>query len=384
MKKNTFLLFTIISVSLFGQTKLTSSLSEYYDGTSWLSSNKTEYTYDGSNNLIEEKELSLDASSNQWKTNGKNLFSYNSNNKVTVALYQYDANSNANFSQSRTTNTYSSEGEIIQILEEEYENSVWANSYKLDITYSGSRIVSGLSFDWNGSAWVIGADSAQTTINYNENGTISSTVSDSWDGNNWVADYKAVYSYYTNNKVSMQESQTWDGNAWVVDYRSEYTYDANGNVVNQLESYFDEGVVAGSYEESFVFDVAKLMSSFAHPFKDKTGIEYLFSVNKFVNKILSKTSENARTTYNYGEATADVNNFSLVNFAIYPNPTSNRLTIDDSSFSLKNVEVFNILGKKVMASTTNQLNLENLINGIYVLKVQDEKGNIAIKRILKN
>jgi hypothetical protein len=384
MKKITFLLFTIISVSLFGQTKLTSSLSEYYDGTSWLSSNKTEYTYDGSNNLIEEKELFWDASSNQWKTNSKNLFSYNSNNKVTVELYQYGTNSNNNFSQSRTTNTYNSSGNLMQILDEKHENSVWRNSSKVDITYSNNRIVSGLSYDWNGTTWVFGDDSGQTTINYNTNGTVSNSVSDSWDGSNWVADYKAVYSYNADNKVSMEENQTWDGNAWIVEYRTEYTYDANGNVINQVEFYFDEGVESSVNNQTYVFDTTKLMSSFTHPFKDKTGIEYLFSVNKFVNKILTESSNDYRLTYNYGEATASANNFSLVNFAVYPNPTKNRLTVDDHGFSIKNIELFNILGKKVMISTTNQLNLENLVNGIYLLKVNDVKGNIATKRIVKN
>lgn len=384
MKKTTFLLFTIISVSLFGQTKLSSSLSEYYDGTNWVSSYKTEYAYDANNNLTEEKELSWDASLNQWKMYGKNLFTYNSNNKATVELYQYDTNSNNNFSQSRTTNTYDSSGNLMQILDEKYENSVWINSSKVDITYSNNRIVSGLSYDWNGTTWVYGDDSGQTTINYNANGTVSNLVSDSWDGNNWVADYKSIYSYNANNKVSMEESQTWDGNAWVIEYRTEYTYDANGNVVNQADFYFNEGVESGTNNQTYVFDTTKLMSSFAHPFKDKTGIEYLFSVNKFVNKIISEASNDYRLTYNYGEATAGVNDFSLVDFAVYPNPTKNNLTLDDHGFSIKNVELFNILGKKVMTSTTNQLDLENLVNGIYLLKVNDEKGNIATKRIVKN
>ncbi|WP_170064420.1 T9SS type A sorting domain-containing protein [Polaribacter glomeratus] len=383
MKKTTFLFFTIISVSLFGQTKLTSSLSEYYDGTNWVSSNKTAFIYDANNNLTEEKELSWDVSSNQWQTDRKNLYTYNSNNKTIVELYQsYDANTIVH--QSRTTNTYNSSGNLMQILDEKYENSVWINSSKVDITYSNNRIVSGLSYDWNGTAWAYGDDSGQTIINYNTNGTISSSVSESWDGSNWVADYKAAYSYNVDNKVSMEEDQTWDGTAWIVEYRTEYTYDANGNVVGEMQTYFNEGVEAGSNNETYFFDTTKLMSSFTHPFNDKTGIEYLFSVNKFVNKILSEASNNYRLTYNYGEATAGVNDFSLVNFAVYPNPTNNKLSLDDSGFSLKNVELFNILGKKVMTSTTNQLNLENLVNGIYVLKVQDEKGNIASKRIVKN
>jgi hypothetical protein len=272
----------------------------------------------------------------------------------------------------------------MQILNEQYENAVWTNSSKVDITYSNNILVSGLSYEWNGTTWVYSEDSGQTIINYNSDGTVSTAVSESWDGSNWIPDYKAVYSYNADNKVSMEEDQTWDGNAWIVENRTEYTYDANGNVISEMQTYFYEGVQAGSNSETYVFDTTDLMSSFTHPFNDKTGIEYLFSVNKFVNKILSESSSNSRLTYNYGEATAGVNDFSLVNFAVYPNPTNNKLSLDDSRFSLKNVELFNILGKKVMTSTTNQLNLENLVNGIYLLKVYDVKGNIASKRIVKN
>jgi hypothetical protein len=383
MKKITFLLFTTISISLFGQIKLTSSLSEYYDGTNWLNSNKTAFTYDANNNLAEEKELSWDASLSQWQMDSKNLYTYNSNNKAIVELYQsYDMNTL--LYQSRTTNTYNADGNLMQILNEQYENAVWTNSSKVDITYSNNILVSGLSYEWNGTTWVYSEDSGQTIINYNSDGTVSTAVSESWDGSNWIPDYKAVYSYNADNKVSMEEDQTWDGNAWIVENRTEYTYDANGNVISEMQTYFYEGVQAGSNSETYVFDTTDLMSSFTHPFNDKTGIEYLFSVNKFVNKILSESSSNSRLTYNYGEATAGVNDFSLVNFAVYPNPTNNKLSLDDSRFSLKNVELFNILGKKVMTSTTNQLNLENLVNGIYLLKVYDVKGNIASKRIVKN
>jgi hypothetical protein len=108
MKKITFLLFTTISISLFGQIKLTSSLSEYYDGTNWLNSNKTAFTYDANNNLAEEKELSWDASLSQWQMDSKNLYTYNSNNKAIVELYQsYDMNTL--LYQSRTTNTYNAD-----------------------------------------------------------------------------------------------------------------------------------------------------------------------------------------------------------------------------------------------------------------------------------
>jgi len=51
--------------------------------------------------------------------------------------------------------------------------------------------------------------------------------------------------------------------------------------------------------------------------------------------------------YNCAENTASVNNFSLVNFSVYLNPSTAVLNIDDSNLSMKSVLVYNLLGKKV-------------------------------------
>lgn len=386
MKKNTFFLFIIISVPFFAQIKLTSNLSEYYDGSSWVNSNKTEYTYDGNNNLTEENEFYWVPSDNQWKKSFETIYSYNSNNNAISIVYKdYDTNTNTISQQRRTNYSYNSDRKIIQFIDQNFENSAWVDYYKTDLAYSNNRISSGLSYYWNGTEWLFSEEEgSQIIINYNANGTINNSENNNWDGvSNWVAYYKSVYTYNANNRVTKDVGQTWDGTNWVANYSSEYTYDTNGNVIKDDEFYFTNGVLSGSYTDTFVFDTTKLMSSFTHPFKDKTGLEFFFSGDPIVNKILSKTSDNNRTTYNYGEATANINNFDSINFVLYPNPATSFLIIDDTNFSLKNVEFFNLLGKKVMTSTSNKIDIESLVNGVYLLRVQDNTGNFAAKRILK-
>ncbi|WP_196893821.1 T9SS type A sorting domain-containing protein [Aureivirga marina] len=59
------------------------------------------------------------------------------------------------------------------------------------------------------------------------------------------------------------------------------------------------------------------------------------------------------------------------NLKIFPNPTENYLTILDSK--LKNVQIFDLQGKKVVNSNENFLNVSHLETGIYVLKVISDK-----------
>jgi hypothetical protein len=388
MKKITFLLFAILSVSLFGQVKLTSSVSESLNNSVWENSSKREYIYDGNNNLIEEIEYGWNETTNLWIKGFSVTYTYNPSNKATVQLYQdFEPITNTISEQRRTTNTYNAQGNIIQILDETYNNNVWVNDYKTDITYSNNRIVSGLSYHWNGTNWYFASDDgSEFLFNYNVNGTINNTISNRWNGTNFVDYNRTLYSYDANNRLTLEDGQQWNGTNWVSDYRVQKTYDTNGNVINDNQVFLDNGVEAGNYTEVNTFDTNQLMSSFTHPFKDKTGVDYLFSGNGIVNKILTKsTYDNTyRTTYNYGESTASTNNFSLANFSVYPNPTNSILTIDDRNFSLKNVEVYDLLGKKVLTFSTNQFNLESLVNGVYVLKIQELKGNFATKRIVKN
>ncbi len=73
---------------------------------------------------------------------------------------------------------------------------------------------------------------------------------------------------------------------------------------------------------------------------------------------------------------------------IFPNPVNDVLTID----GLKNnesVKIFNVLGELVLSnnqvnSTSTSINVSHLTNGIYIVAIQDAKGMISSKRLIKN
>ena len=76
MKKITFLVFTLITTAFFGQDKLTSSLSEFFDGSSWLPINTSEFTYDDGNNLTEIIGLDWDTGTSQWIKSEVSTYTY--------------------------------------------------------------------------------------------------------------------------------------------------------------------------------------------------------------------------------------------------------------------------------------------------------------------
>ncbi|MDO6739290.1 T9SS type A sorting domain-containing protein [Wenyingzhuangia sp. 2_MG-2023] len=72
-------------------------------------------------------------------------------------------------------------------------------------------------------------------------------------------------------------------------------------------------------------------------------------------------------------------------FTIYPNPvTSSEFQIKSSDNSNKNVVIYDIQGRKVYATTTKpneSINVSNLSEGAYILKVI-EKGNVVAKKLV--
>ncbi|KGL62074.1 T9SS type A sorting domain-containing protein [Polaribacter sp. Hel1_85] len=88
----------------------------------------------------------------------------------------------------------------------------------------------------------------------------------------------------------------------------------------------------------------------------------------------------------YTNTTASTIDNSIEGFATYPNPiTDKRFTIITNSSDVKQISIFNVLGKKVL--TTNfsgskkSINVSTINSGIYILKVT-ESGKTATKKLV--
>lgn len=67
-----------------------------------------------------------------------------------------------------------------------------------------------------------------------------------------------------------------------------------------------------------------------------------------------------------------------IELSIFPNPTSNYLTIRTNSFDSKSIQIFDLAGKLIYSKeTTNSqlsVSVEKFNSGLYILKVQSNKG----------
>jgi hypothetical protein len=79
-----------------------------------------------------------------------------------------------------------------------------------------------------------------------------------------------------------------------------------------------------------------------------------------------------------------LNGFDTNTFMYYPNPVENVLTISYSQ-NIKNIELFNIIGKQVLVKNINnkksEIDLSKLPEGVYFVRVYSDDGSAVIKII---
>ena len=382
MKKITFLLFTLFSLSLIGQVKLTSALHEYIEDGAWKNVHNQIFLYDSNNNLFSEEFQRWDETNFKWESFELFKYTYNDNNKLTEKTFEFwDADTVDYISNGKTVYTYNSNNKLIEYIEYYWLNNKWENISKSSFEHNtdGNKTKE-FTYSWNGTDWVF---EEKLTISYGANGKISNANYEDWNGSIWVSSSVVNYTYNEDDMLILELSQNWNSTAFVNYYKNVYEYDTNGNQTKETVYNSENGLFVFSYDQINTYDTSLLMSSFTHPFTDSTGLEYLFTEVPFINKLLTTSYDTNKITYNYEGTTAGVKNFNAANFEIYPNPTTSIMKIDDSSFKLKSVEVYNLLGKKVLTSAKNELNLQGLVNGLYLVKVQDENGNFTTKKVVK-
>ncbi len=105
--------------------------------------------------------------------------------------------------------------------------------------------------------------------------------------------------------------------------------------------------------------------------------------NKLIYYRIKQTDKDGKYSYS---SIATIENSGKVKVTIGPNPASEFVTISGNNLQL--VEFFNLEGRRVKSINLNNTSssfvlINNLINGIYQLKITDIKGNVQVEKLVK-
>ena len=99
--------------------------------------------------------------------------------------------------------------------------------------------------------------------------------------------------------------------------------------------------------------------------------------------IWNRTLTQQEITDLYDSNSLAIDGQSQSDISIYPNPVIDKLFVQGLSNPTK-ISVYNILGKLVFSKTTSsEINVDNLQNGIYIVKIVDNQKEI-VRKFIKN
>ncbi len=122
---------------------------------------------------------------------------------------------------------------------------------------------------------------------------------------------------------------------------------------------------------------------------NEVGISFTVAFGEDVNNELYLANSNG-SVYKIIDETASVNDNIITNdITINPNPARGSVMIKSESenYEITNIQVLNIIGSKVLNvavnnTTNHRLNIENLKQGIYLLKIEINNNKPVIKKLV--
>lgn len=377
MKKITIVLTFFICLSLNAQNQLLSSKNQFLNSSTnvWEDIGGKDYEYDSNGRLSSETQYTFSASGSQ--PSSKIIYTYNANS--TVELFQEYNNSTNSFEDNeRTTKTFNSSGLIISTLDEVFMGGQWVNEFRVNYNYANGLLSDGLNEEWNGSTW---EDVETFDITYNANNKVERIDLDGLDGSMTEPAERREFTYDANGFIATDVTSEWDGTVYEESERTTYNVDANGN---RLSETFLDSFTSTSFTTNYDYDFTELMTDFDNPFDDSV-LNSLIEDFPHFNKVTQENiGANQRTIYDYNNALVLSNDEFTLNskIKIYPNPANNILNIE-SIQDIDNVQIFDVLGKKVLTSNKQQLNITNLRSGIYMIKISDINNQVETKKFIK-
>lgn len=86
--------------------------------------------------------------------------------------------------------------------------------------------------------------------------------------------------------------------------------------------------------------------------------------------------------YEFG-ATAGINDLEQLSISIYPNPVIDILNVTIGNYVFAKAIVYNLQGQQILISQTEEINVQDLKTGMYIIKVTTETGEIATEQFIK-
>jgi len=186
------------------------------------------------------------------------------------------------------------------------------------------------------------------------------------------------YGDFTDLVANLAKGETYDitlstgfGDQFVkvwIDFNNDFTFSDNEVILNNFE--IAPGSAAGSYTETTFITIPANANTGMRRMRIKTNWNANVPVDACEETTYGETEDYTANIIDELEA-ADL---VLVDFDIAPNPAKKNITITASNQPINSVEIFNILGQRILHETfdttgSKNINISTLNSGMYLVKI---------------
>ncbi len=370
----------------------------------WVKSDKSFYTYENKGN---KSSTNFQKVNNNIYTNTyKYIYEFNNDNlNVTFEIKEWNLQNlvwenysldsayykgkiewktitkDWNSSLSNYVNTYKYENEI-DVTDKIISNTNYSwddidgkwlvsNNEKYNYDVSGNKILS-IFYEYDEATQKLNPSYKDTFSYDNQNRIIEKTHYNFKDINSsYVPSYKYIskYSEYSDTTITY----SWDSNKgdWAKNIRSYNNYDTNGDLIGYvIQNFISDDNWKTTVDYTYLID------------GNRNRLE---SIRKSIANGVLDFSRKVTYFYSQHEVISSVQSIDP-KLKIYPNPTYSVLNLENIN-GYEKATIYDINGKllvqKVISNDVEKIDLSNLTNGIYFLRLVNKNTDIVTK-IIKN
>ena len=210
---------------------------------------------------------------------------------------------------------------------------------------------------------------------------VTDGTSDFWSGENKTIENLQKQATYGNDL-------SWDfTNVWKIREGHGYPYFQNSEYLTSVISANSNNSEWGDISPSGVVALKDGSSkTFEFTPSNTYEIESVLVDNENIGKPNSYTFDNITENHTllviFKLSPLSTNEINKKNINIYPNPTADRIFVSGNK-KIVALELYNVVGQKILDSNANSLDLTSMPKGNYILKIKTENGEIFSSKIIK-
>ena len=360
--------------------------SERWLNNVWVNFEKREYVYNSNGDWLDWKFSSWQSTA--WEVYDHHSWHYNANGLFDTCVYQ-KGQSGLLVNFYCWVPTYDGNGYITKEMGFNWINNNWVYSYQENYTIDpNGHHLTGLRQDWVNSSWL---NSFYYFWTWDPSGNWLSTLRQEWQSNAWVNVELMTNIYDGNGNNILYLDQNWFNGAWVNSFQSLYVYDTSNNLISKTVQDWDNSTWLNSDFLQFTYDsmgnsmTAKYLVWYQNAWRPYDGNLPVYADHK-QDIVLQEVYRYEAQVDSILVSTRPVN--SPTEIKLFPNPAHASVYVawpNEKGLENRRLLVYDLKGNlifsKLIFNNITPVDLSNLVPGVYVLMLQNDKFLKVLKLV---